>query len=291
MTSPRSPRRCRRPQDEFNRSQPSLHLRVILSKRSPVLGDPWRNPRPASWARAWRGSTSTQDRRRAHRPGPAGRHGRSWSGTSRWTGDSRRAVRRSPRACRCFPASAYSNAGQAAYDRATATNMRLPQEPGILQHRHRPDPRPGRMANGRPRRPPPGWVSIRRPRSRTSPISAVVLQHRPPLARLALDPRHRRKVGWLMGDDRLQPDRPLVWWPRKRQSVDRLPSVGRAPRTFDNLHHLVGFCLHTLAVLADRSPSISFPQTSHALSGPVCNSGRRQARNALGRPRRSPGRP
>lgn len=169
-------------------------------------------------------------------------------------------------------ASAYLDAAREAYgDRATVTQLRLPQEPGQPV-----------VVSGRVKGPPP--APGQRPRSLTlwlDPATGNVLDMADPRGEL-IGVMHRlhgsllipgqgvgRKVvgwmGWAMSISCLTGL--WLWWPRGSRILKGL-RWRRSPSTMNNLHHLFGFwILVPLLLVSLTGVYISFPQTSRVLFG------------------------
>ncbi len=194
-------------------------------------------------------------------------------------------------------ASAYLDAARKAYgDRATVTQIRMPEEAG----------RPV-IASGRVNGPPP--VPGQRPRSLTAwidPATARVLDvadtrneaigvlHRLHGSLLIATPGLGRKIvgwlGWAMSVSCLTGL--WLWWPRNGKVLLGLRWL-RSPSTFNNLHHMVGFwVLVPLLLVSLTGVYISFPETSRKLFGVETSGGPRGSqRPAAAAPLAAPGLP
>lgn len=167
------------------------------------------------------------------------------------------------------PVDDYAQAARAAFgDRATLTQVRLPQEPGdpvVAVGRMPGQPGPG----GRPRTL-NAWIDP--PTAKVLDTAEVakgftMVMHR--LHGSLMIPEIGRKVvGWLGWAMFVSCATGLwLWWPRHAGFVKGL-RWHRGASTLFNLHHTIGFwiCL-PLAVLSLTGVYISFPQTSRALFG------------------------
>ncbi len=169
-------------------------------------------------------------------------------------------------------ASAYLDAARKAYgDRATVTQIRMPEDPGQPV-----------IASGRVKGPPP--ASGQRARTLTAwidPATARVLDvadtrneligvmHRLHGSLLISTPGLGRKVvGWLGWAMSLSCLTGLwLWWPRNGRVARGLRWL-RSPSTFNNMHHMFGFwVLVPLLLVSLTGVYISFPETSHKLFG------------------------
>jgi uncharacterized iron-regulated membrane protein len=169
-------------------------------------------------------------------------------------------------------ASAYLDAARKSFgDRATVTQLRLPQEAGKPV-----------IASGRLKSPAP--APGQRPQSLTAwidPATAKVLDvantrnevinimHRLHGSLLITTPGLGRKVvGWLGWAMSISCVTGLwLWWPRNNRIVKGL-RWRRSPSTMNNLHHMFGFwVLIPLLLVSLTGVYISFPETSHKLFG------------------------
>lgn len=177
-------------------------------------------------------------------------------------------------------ASAYLDAARKAYgDRATVTQIRMPEKAGQPV-----------IASGRVNGPPP--APGQRPRTLTAwidPATARVLDvadtrdeligvmHRLHGSLLIPTPGLGRKVvgwlGWAMTASCLTGL--WLWWPRNGKILLGLRWL-RAPSTFNNLHHMFGFwVLVPLLVVSLTGVYISFPETARKLFGVESQNGSR----------------
>jgi uncharacterized iron-regulated membrane protein len=167
------------------------------------------------------------------------------------------------------PVDDYAQAAQAAFgDRATLTQIRLPQEAGdpvVAVGRMHGEPGPG----GRPRTL-NAWIDPPTAKVLDTAEAAkgfTMVMHR--LHGSLLIPEVGRKVvGWVGWAMFVSCATGLwLWWPRHGGFLKGL-RWRRGASTLFNLHHTIGFwiCL-PLAVLSLTGVYISFPQTSRALFG------------------------
>jgi uncharacterized iron-regulated membrane protein len=181
-----------------------------------------------------------------------------------------------------LPPSAYVAAAEQAFaGRAVTATLRLPAEAGVpvtVVGQIEGAPGPG----GRPRQL-TAWLDPAT--ARVTDVEEVARSGFSVLHRLHgsfLIPGVGRKiVGWLGWAMTVSSVTGLVlWWPRNGAFIKGLRWL-RAPSTFDNLHHLIGFWVCVpLAVLSLTGVYISFPQTSRAVFGQPTASAPQRPRTA-----------